>query len=282
MRHRWGLVGAMVVVAVGFALGSPVPAAADLLQEVLGRGTVRVGLRTANVPFGFFDKRGNHIGFDVDISQAIIRRLSKKFKRPLRMEKVPVDALTRIAFIIARKIDMAAATMTHTRSRDENIDFTITYFFDGQRMLARKGEFKSLKEFVGHKISTVQGTTSEQNVEKLLRDLGDPNPRILSFQQHPEAFMALKQGKVDGYTTDSTILLGTARGDPGVELVGKFFSNEPYGIGLPENESNWRDELNFALQDIWRDGTYKTIYNRWFGPKTLFHMPLTRKLETWP
>ena len=282
MRNRWRLFGILIVLGIIGALRPPAHAGTDLLKEVLGRGTVRVGQRTANVPFGFFDKEGNHIGFDVDVSQEIIRRLSRKFNKSLKMEKVPVDAKTRISLLVVRKIDMAAATMTHKRSRDENIDFTITYFFDGQKILARKGEFKALKDFVGHKISSVQGTTSEQNIAKLLRDMGDPNPQILSFQQHPEAFLALKQRKVDGYTTDSTILLGTAKGDPGVELVGDFFSHEPYGIGVPENESNWRDELNFALQDMWRDGTYEMIYYNWFGPKTLFHFPLTRKIETWP
>ena len=258
--------------------GGEAPAAApgSLLDAVKARGVVRAGLRYENPPHGFIDRDGNWVGFDVDIAGEIARRLS------VRLEKVRVTGTSRIPLLISGKIDFAAATMTHKRARDEAIDFTITYFFDGQKIMARKGEFKELKDFVGHSISTVQGTTSEKNVRELLKRLGDPEPKILSFQGHPQAFLALKQGKVDGYTTDSTIMLGVAKGDPDVELVGEFFSDEPYGIGVRENDSDWRDALNFLLQDMWRDGTYMKIYNTWLGPDTDFPFPLEDELEDWP
>jgi polar amino acid transport system substrate-binding protein len=64
--------------------------------------------------------------------------------------------------------------------------------------------------------------------------------------------------------------------------VGDFFSSEPYGIGLPQDDSDWRDAVNFALQDMWADGTYKKIYDKWYGPKTPYSFPLTEEIEMWP
>jgi polar amino acid transport system substrate-binding protein len=175
--------------------------------------------------------------------------------------------------------------MTHKRERDKSIDFSITYFFDGQKMLAKKGQFKELKDFVGKKVATMQGTTSEINVKNLLKELGDKevDKNVISFQKESECFQALKMGRVAGWSTDSSILVGYAAQAPGeFELVGDFFSDEPYGIGLPEDDSKLRDMVNFTLQDMWLDGTYKKIYDKWYGPNTPYAFPLTKKLEIWP
>ncbi|MEW5774454.1 MAG: transporter substrate-binding domain-containing protein, partial [Thermodesulfobacteriota bacterium] len=82
---------------------------------------------------------------------------------------------------------------------------------------------------------------------------------------------------------DSTILLGYAAKEPGKwELVGDFFSDEPYGIGLPQDDSALRDAVNFAIQDMWVDGAYMKIYNKWYGPDTPYAFPMTAKIEMWP
>ena len=46
--------------------------------------------------------------------------------------------------------------------------------------------------------------------------------------------------------------------------------------------SAWRDAINFALQDMWQDGAYMNIYNKWYGPDTPYYFPMTEKIEMWP
>ncbi len=264
---------ALVLAVVPLALAGPT------YDKVMKEKVVRAGIMTDSIPGAFYNDKKEWVGFDVDISEEIARRLGVK------LERVPVTNKTRIAFVQQGRIDMSVANMTHKRERDKSIDFSITYFFDGQKILAKKGQFKDLKEFVGKKVATMQGTTSEINVKNLLKELGDPDyeKNVISFQKESECFQALRMGRVAGWSTDSTILLGYAAQVPGeFELVGDFFSDEPYGIGLPENDSAWRDAVNFALQDIWLDGTYRKIYDKWYGPSTPYYFPLTRKIEIWP
>ncbi len=258
---------------------APLALAGPTHDKVMKEKVVRAGIMTDSIPGAFYNDKKEWVGFDVDISEEIARRLGVK------LERVPVTNKTRIAFVQQGRIDMSVANMTHKRERDKSIDFSITYFFDGQKILAKKGQFKDLKEFVGKKVATMQGTTSEINVKNLLKELGDPDyeKNVISFQKESECFQALRMGRVAGWSTDSTILLGYAAQVPGeFELVGDFFSDEPYGIGLPENDSAWRDAVNFALQDIWLDGTYRKIYDKWYGPSTPYYFPLTRKIEIWP
>jgi polar amino acid transport system substrate-binding protein len=248
-------------------------------DQVMKDKVIRAGIMTNSIPGAYYDENNNWVGFDVDMAQEIANRLGCK------LDRVKVTDKTRISFLQQGRIDMSVANMTHKRERDKSIDFSITYFFDGQKVLARKGQFKSLKDLVGQKIATTQGTTSEINIRNLLKELGDPDPNanVKSFPDYASAFAALQMGSAAGFTTDSTILLGYAAKEPGkYELVGDFFSDEPYGIGLPENDSKWRDAINFTIQDMWKDGTYMKIYNKWYGPDTLYSFPMTEKIEMWP
>ncbi|MCU0576349.1 MAG: transporter substrate-binding domain-containing protein [Desulfobacterota bacterium] len=277
------LTGLMVALVLMVLAG---PASAGAIYDKIGKaGVVRVGMMYNSIPAAYFNENNEWVGFDVDIAEEVVKRIGVSMGKELKAERVKVNNKTRISFLTSDQIDMSVANMTHKRERDKTIDFSITYFFDGQKILAKKGKFKDLKDFKGKKLASQQGTTSEKNAMELLKKLGDPNymKNVISFQDEPSCFLALQQGKVAGWTTDSTILLGYAAKEPGkYELVGDFFSSEPYGIGVPQGDSDWRDAINFALQDMWADGTYKKIYDKWYGPKTPYYFPLTEEIEMWP
>ncbi|NJB69063.1 polar amino acid transport system substrate-binding protein [Desulfobaculum xiamenense] len=272
----WKFVAVACVAALFTAQAAFAGSVWDNIQK---NKVLRAGIMTNSIPGAFYDENNNWVGFDVDVAEEVAKRMG------CQLERVAVTDKTRIAFLQQGRIDISVANMTHKRERDKSIDFSITYFFDGQKVLAKKGTMTTWNDFVGKKIATTQGTTSELNIKALLKKLGDPNyeKNVISFQDYASAFNALKMGRVQGFTTDSTILLGYAAKEPGkYELVGEFFSDEPYGIGLPEDESKLRDAVNFALQDMWSDGTYMNIYNKWYGPDTPYAFPMTEKIEMWP
>ena len=265
-----------MVLVLGVASMAFAGAAWDNIQETK---VLRAGIMTDSIPGAFYNDNNEWVGFDVDIANEIAKRLE------CEIEQVAVNNKTRIAFVQQGRIDISVANMTHKRERDKSIDFSITYFFDGQKLLAPKGKFTNHKDFIGKKIATMQGTTSEINLRNKLAELGVENPDeyIISFQKESECFQALQMGRVAGWTTDSTILLGYAAKEPGkFELLGDFISDEPYGIGLPEDDSKLRDAVNFALQDMWNDGTYMEIYNKWYGADTPYSFPMTEQIEMWP
>lgn len=251
-------------------------ALAGKLQEIKARGKLIAGVKDAVVPFGYVDPKTKQlVGFDIDICRYIAKKLGVK------LELKPVTSATRIPMLVQGSVDLVAATMTHKFSRDDVIDFSITYFMDGQKILVKKGSgIKSVADLAGKKVGTAKGSTSEKNIKK-----AQPKCKVLSFEGYPQAFLALEQGKVAAVTTDSTILLGLKNSSPNpdaYEIVGDYISAEPYGIGVPENDSDFRDFVNRCLADMWNSGEYKKIYNKWFGPQTKFHLPLTWKMEIWP
>ncbi|MBN1635027.1 MAG: ABC transporter substrate-binding protein [Deltaproteobacteria bacterium] len=257
-------------------MSSVVAVNAGTLEDVKAKGVLTAGVKDAVVPFGYVDEKTKElVGFDVDICREIANKLGVK------LELKPVTSATRIPKLAQGTVDLAAATMTHKLSRDEVIDFTITYFMDGQKLLVEKdGGVKSYHDLAGKRVGTAKGSTSEKNIKNV-----QPDCTVISYEGYPQAFLALKQGKVAAVTTDSSILVGLQASDdnPGKwEITGDFFANEPYGIGVRENDSDFRDFVNRSLIEMWEDGTYLKLYNKWFGPDTKYYIPLTWEMETFP
>ncbi len=257
------------------ALGA-MPAFAGKLEDIKKNGELKAGVKDSQVPFGYVDEKTSQIvGFEIDLMQALATRLGVKLKT------LPVTSATRIPMLTQGEVDIVAATMTHQKGRESQIDFSITYFMTGQRLLVKKdGGIKSVKDLSGKKIGSAKGSTSEQNAKK-----ANPEAIIISYETYPEAFLALKQGKVDAVTTDEAILVGLQYADDKPEswdIVGDYISLEPYGFGLVENDSKFRDFVNLALMDMWEKGEYQKIYEKWFGKTTKNNIPLTWKMELWP
>ncbi len=262
-----------LVLVLGFFMAS---ANAGNIDKIKERGALIAGVKDAVVPFGFVDADTNQlVGFDIDICRAIAKHLGVELKLK------PVTSATRIPMLTQGSIDVAAATMTHKFARDDSIDFSITYFMDGQKILVKKDSgIKSVDDLAGKKVGTAKGSTSEKNIKE-----AQPKCKVLSFEGYPQAFLALRQGKVAAVTTDSTILLGLKNSAPNPEdyvIAGDFISPEPYGLGVPENDSDFRDAVNRTLVDLWNSGEYLKIYNKWFGPDSKYYLPLNWKMEIWP
>ena len=250
--------------------------AAGKLQEVRARGELLCGVNDSIVPFGFIDETSNDIvGFDVDICKAVADAIG------VRLKLVPVTSVDRIPQLLQGAVDLVAATMTHKFDREELIDFSITYFMDGQKLLVpRKSDIRGVADLAGKKVGTVMGTTSEKNIKT-----AQPQCSVFAYDTMPQAFVAMKNGEVDAVTSDSLVLLGLKLVDenPGEWVITEeFFSREPYAIGVLENDSDFRDVVNKTLADLWTNGGYAKIYNKWFGPDSKYHTPLQWEMSVWP
>lgn len=241
------------------------------LEKVKEAGVLKAGV-TKSVPnFGFIDERGNHAGFDYDIVAEIARRLGVK------LEVTPVTSATRIPMLEQGRIDLVASTMTHYRSRDEVVDFSIPYFYSPQTILVKKDSgIKSVADLAGKRAAASIGSGSI----KLFKEV-QPDVTMQTFEGFGETFLALQQGTIDAIVTDAVILAGLRGNAPNPDDYVVLFNKEAvygggaYGLGMRENDSDWRDQINFLLQDMWLDGTWDKIFSKWLGKDT--KMQLTKE-----
>jgi polar amino acid transport system substrate-binding protein len=246
------------------------------LDQVRAAGEVRIGVRNDNPPLSYVDSEGEWVGFDVDLAKAMADRMG------LEPELVVVDETTRISFLQEGKIDLAVASMNHTRARDEAVDFSLTYFWDRQTFLVRAGEISSLNELFGRTVAMNAGSSAIPGWEEHVAAHGGESSEIVEFSDKQAAMQALRDGAVDGYAEDGITLAAFAAGDDRLRLLSEGFNPVQFGFGVPEGDSNWRDAINYALQDLWVDGTYHRLYDRWFGPEAQVPFPLGGEMEIWP
>ncbi len=232
--------------------------AGDTLADVKAKGVLVAGVKDSLPPFGYVDQETRTIvGYDIDFCKAIAKKLGVK------LDLKPVTSASRMPQLMEGNIDLIAATMTKNPERAKQIDFSYTYFFTGQKFLTKTGTAKTLKDLDGKKIGTAKGSTSEQNAKKAL-----PNSTILSFDDYPQAVLALQQGKVAAVTTDESILAGQLAKLPKgqYEIPDLRISDEPYGLGIRKGDTNFLNLVNETLLEMEKSGEAKAIFERWFGP----------------
>jgi polar amino acid transport system substrate-binding protein len=255
-------IGAVLAAAPPFATAA---LAAETMEEVKKRGVLRAGVRQDVPGFGIVDEKGQTVGFDIDIAAELAKRFGVK------LETIPVTAATRIPLLQQGRIDLIVATLTHYRDRDKVIDFSIGYFWTGQKLMVKKGSgIKSVADMAGKRAGTTVGALALKNLTK-----AQPKAEGQTFEGYPEAFLALQRGLIDAMVADIIILAGLRASAPDSAdylIIGDSLGGGDYAIGVRENESKWRDAINFALQDMWRDGTWDQIYGRWIGPGTKLNL----------
>jgi polar amino acid transport system substrate-binding protein len=245
--------------------------AGDTLADAKKKGVLVVGCKDSLPPFGYIDEKSRQIvGYDIDFVNAIAKKMG------VRVELKPVTSASRMPQLQEGHIDIIAATMTKNADRAKVIDFSNTYFFTGQKFITKKGTVKSLKDLEGKKIGTAKGSTSEQNVKKAV-----PSATVLSFDDYPQAFLALQQGKVSAVTTDEAILAGILAKAPNkaqYEIPRLQISDEPYGLGMRKGDTNFVRFVNKTIVDMEKSGEAARIFEKWFGPTTQYHLERTFKI----
>jgi ABC-type amino acid transport substrate-binding protein len=256
--------------------GAIVPAAAETTLEKIARTeTLTIGTRTGSPPFGYVNSKNEWVGFSIDlVEQLVLPAISAKIGKPIKLEKKESTPPTRIPLLSSNAVDLIAGTMTDTRTRRDSVDFSITFFVTGAQFLVKKGSpIKGIKNIDGKRIAAQQGSTNA----RIIRERA-PKAQLREFPDQPAAFQALLQGQVDAYTNDGIQLAGLKLKAPKPEqwdIVGEFYSYEPYGMAMRKNEADFRNLVNNGLMEGIESGRFFEIYDKWFGPKSELPYPMS-------
>jgi len=261
---------------------TPVAGAQDkpMIDDVKERGVLRAGVKNDAPYLGFVDDKGAYQGFEIDLLNDLARRLGVK------VEYTPVKASNRVQLLQQKRIDIIFATVSHYRSRDKVVDFTVSYLYTPQTLLVKKDSgIKSIADLAGKRVGADAGSGAVKKLPQV-----QPKAIMQTFQGWPEAFFALERDTVDAVATDNILLAGLRAGSPDPEkyvLVGSsgIYSGGYYAIALRENDSKSRDTLNFLLQDQWADGTWQKAFDKWLGKDSKLKMTLEDfdnfKMQVW-
>jgi len=259
---------AQALVAAGALLLTAQAALADQLDDIKKKGELVVGVLGTDEPNSFIDPKTRQIiGYEVDLARAVAAKLGVK----LQIKQLAVAA--RIPELQQGHVDLLAASLTHNKEREAVIDFSLTTFVTGQKVLVKADSgIQNLAALSGKKVVTIKGGTQEPNIRKAV-----PNVDVVTFDTGPQAFQALQQGKGVAFVNDEVSLLDQhAKLGPAAtqyRVLDQNISVEPLALGIRKGEKRLKDQVDATLRELEKSGEADKLFVKWYGPETRLKFP---------
>ncbi|MGO1439858.1 MAG: glutamate ABC transporter substrate-binding protein [Brevibacterium yomogidense] len=231
-------------------------------------GTLTIGVKKDQPGLGN-QEPGSDVpeGFDIEIAKIVAGSLGFS---PDQIEWTETVSANREPFLQQGNVDMAVATYTINDERKKVVDFAGPYYVAGQDLLvAADSDIASPEDIGGKTVCSVDGSTPAQNIEEEYSDA-----ELVTYDAYSKCVTDLQSGSVDAVTTDDAILRGYAAQYEGeFSVVGEPFTDEPYGVGLPQDDDALRDAVNDALEASMEDGTWTEAFEYTLGDSSDVEQP---------
>jgi len=182
---------------------------------------------------------------------------------------VPLTVQTRLEAVRAKRVDLECSTTTWTLARQAAVDFSLITFVDGANILSlSESGIGRVADFAGKRVAVLGGTTTEKVLRSALAR-AQVKAEVVTITSRPQGVQMVEQGKVEGFASDRTPLLGAITASPArarFKLLDQDLSVEPYAFALPRDDHDFRLAVNRVLAGLYRGGGIQPIYERWLGP----------------
>jgi glutamate transport system substrate-binding protein len=231
--------------------------------KIKGRDHAIVGVKADQPNLGYKDANGKRCGFDIEVARMVSAQLGLD---PDKIEYKEIPSANRETAIAGGEIDYYVGSYSITDKRKKQVSFAGPYFIAGQDLLVRKADTSMDAGKEGLKGKKVCSATGSTPIKKVRDENLTEASNISEFKTYSECVSQLLDSKTDAVTTDDAILKGYAANAPDeLKVVGKPFSTEKYGIGLPLADKALRDKVNAGLETSFTDGTWKSLYDETLG-----------------
>jgi polar amino acid transport system substrate-binding protein len=253
------LLAGLALVACSKQEPVPAPASAGASQPAAARVYV-VGTDAAYAPFESQNEKGEIVGFDIDI----VRAVAKKAGIEVEFANTPWEGIFNA--LAQGDRDLLVSSITITDARRQTMDFSAPYF-DAQQLIAVKADSKVARfdDLKALKVGVQIGTTGDETISKLQ---GKNSSNIKRFESTPLALKELEAGGVDAVVADNGVVIHYVANNTGTKFKtvnDPAFVPEQYGIAVKKGNADLLAKLNQGLADIRADGSYHTIYTKYFG-----------------
>ncbi|WP_026010902.1 transporter substrate-binding domain-containing protein [Paenibacillus sp. OSY-SE] len=235
--------------------------AANALEQIKKAGKIRVGLMGTYAPYNFLNDKHEVDGFDADVAKAVAKRLG------VEVEFITGEFSGLIEGLQKDKYDALVSQVTITEDRKQKMDFSTPYVKNAVNVLVKSDNttIEKLEDFKDKKIGVGLGT----NDEKYLRDVAMPKVGTFEIATYNDVITSLQDlnvGRIDA-TINNVFAIKPLieKNHFDVKAVGEPIKEDFAGIAIRKNNPELLDAINKALAEMKSDGTFKEIFQKWFG-----------------
>ncbi|NYT85199.1 transporter substrate-binding domain-containing protein [Pollutimonas harenae] len=219
----------------------------------LAADTVRI-VTDPTFPPMEFSKDGKRTGFDIELTEALIKEMGKE------ASWTDIDFKGLIPAVLSGRADMAVSAIYITDARKQVVDFTDSYYAGGLVVLTRRdGPIKSLKDLDGKRVSVQVGTKSVGYLQEHY-----PKVQRVEVEKNEEMFNLVGVGRADAAVTGKPAAKLYAQSHPDLVVLDAQITTEEYGIAVDKRQPELVTDLNDALKRLKEKGTYQQIVDKWF------------------
>ena len=216
-------------------------------------GKLIMSTNAAFPPYEMTTDSGEFEGIDIDTAQAIADKLGLE----LQIDDMDFDAA--LLAVQQGKADMVMAGVTVTDERQNVMDFTDSYATGIQSIIVKEdSDIASVDDLAGKKIGTQRGTTGYLYCSD---DFGDEN--VVAYDNGLTAVQMLNNGQVDCVVIDNAPAKEFIAANPGLKLLDTAYVEESYAIGVGKGNTELKDAINTALEELKADGTLQAIVDKY-------------------
>ncbi|MDR2100850.1 MAG: transporter substrate-binding domain-containing protein [Campylobacteraceae bacterium] len=228
------------------------------LNAILARGELIVGLEPGYIPFEMKSKKGEIIGFDVDVAKAMAEAMGVKLKL------IPTEWDGLIPSLLTGKVDIIISGMTMFQERNLKVNFIEPYITVGQTLLvAKKHKGKTWKDLDKSEyiIVTKLGVSAEVAAKKIFK-----NAKLKTFGSEAESVQEVLNGNADAFIFDKPFnsMFMIEKGKDSLIHLTNELTYEPLGWAIRKGDPDFINWLENFLNQIKHDGVYDKIYEKWF------------------
>ncbi|MGO7158759.1 ABC transporter substrate-binding protein [Rhizobium johnstonii] len=261
---RAGLVTCLLAMGAGSA------AAVDNPYNLIEPGTISVGTMGDSKPYTFATADGQFTGFDIELFLNVVSRLGFQ-KDKVTFTGQEFSAL--LPSVANERFDVAVAAIGTTEARKKTIDFSDGYLAGYLSVLTPDAGIKDADGLKGKRLGVVQGTLQEVYAAK---NFGGTD--LVKFPYNNSAVAALNNGTVDAHFLDYEAAKQYGERYPALKVAVNIPSfDAPAGFVVRKGNDAFRTALNGALHDAMQDGTWKTLYEKWFPGSPMPEQYLPKK-----
>jgi glutamate transport system substrate-binding protein len=234
--------------------------AGTTMAKLSDAGKITIGVKIDQPGIGYLEPGGTNEGFDIEMGRILAAALGID-EDGINWKETISD--NRESFIQNGTVDMVLASYSITDDRRKIVGQAGPYYVTGQQLLVReedKDKITGPEDLKGVKVCSVEGSTSLATAQEKYG--ADPTPQ----GTYSECVKALQNGTTDVLTTDGAILLGYAAQAPDeLEVVGKPFSEERYGVGYKKGDTEFCQFITDTLQKAMDDGDWAKAFESTLG-----------------
>ena len=261
------------------------------LAKVRAAGAVTLAYRESSVPFSYVSKRGEPIGYSIELCKKLAEAIGEAIGRELALKWLAVTSETRIEAVVSGKADLECGSTTSNLERQKQVAFSPIIFVAGTRLLVKRGSpIRSYRNLAGKTVAVTAGTTNETAMQEIARRF-KIDFRLVTSKDHAQSYAQLEAGRADAFATDDVLLYGLLaqnKAQKQFQVVGEFLSYDPYGIMFRKGDAQLAELVKRAFHDLAEDGEIERQYKRWFlqrlpdsgNPGQSLDLPMSPQLET--